>query len=105
MEDEKKVVEEKADEPLTSEQKDENTNAHEKKEVEIAYTTADIMNEIRALSERAARLENMMLDMHETRSGDSAKKREEQGGAKAVINDEKGGSNDDKSKEKRKYSY
>lgn len=104
MEDDKKNIESDADKPLTPEQKDENTNAHEQKEVEIAYTTVDIMNEIRVLSERAARLENMILDMHEKRVGDSAKKREEQGGAKAVLEDEKGVKDVGSKKEKR-YTY
>lgn len=91
MEDTKKEIEKEAEEPLTKDEKDENTNAHEKKEVEIAYTIAD--------------LANMILDMHETLKGISAEKREEQGGAKAVIEDEKGVTDNDKFKEKRKYSY
>lgn len=87
MEDEKKEIEKEAEEPLTKEEKDENTHDHEVKEVEIAYTIAD--------------LANMILDMHETLKGMTAEKREEQGGAKAVVDDEKGAKED----EKPKYSY
>lgn len=103
MEDDKKEIERKADAPLTKEEKDENTHAHEQKEVEIAYTAVDIMMEIKALSDRASRLENMMIDMHERTIGDTAKKREEQGGAKAVVEDEKGEKRDEKPK--KQYSY
>lgn len=88
--DEKKEIEKEAEESLTSEEKDENTHAHEEKEVKIAYTIAD--------------LANMILDMHETLKGMTAEKREEQGGVKAVIDGEKGDVNDRAKKEKR-YTY
>lgn len=90
MEDDKKEIEREAEAPLTKEEKDENTHAHEQKEVEIAYTIAD--------------LANMILDMHETLKGMTAEKREAQGGEKAVLKDEKGDNKDDE-KPKKQYSY
>lgn len=82
MADDKEDLKKEAEEPLTKEEKDENTHAHEVKEVAIAYTIDD--------------LANMMLDMHETLKGITAEKREEQGGAKAVVDDEKGAKKDEK---------
>lgn len=90
MESNKEELIKEAEAPLTDEEKDENTHAHEKKETAIAYTIAD--------------LANMMLDMHESIKGMNDLLREKQGGAKAVKDDEKGGDSDVDKKEF-KYRY